>query len=148
MILAALSNRAKLEAFFSQAEARLIELEGLIDAGYERLAGNRMASAWEGIEALEVEREEIILRTEEAFAMIEYQQDACDGGDRDYYEAVYEPNLNARAPLPHGWEWPRYAFDRELTPEERRAQGWPDSREESRQAWGSSRYRFGERVAS
>ena len=99
------------------------------------------------VEALEVEREEIILRLDEAFAMLEYQQDACHDGQRGYYDAVYEPHTNPRTPLPHGWESPG-SLARGLTIAERKAQGWPESREDSLCAFVPERYVFGARVAS
>lgn len=123
-MIAALASRECVAAFFSHAEARLGELEAVIDEGYRRLRRCKTAG-WESIEALEVEREEIILRMDEACAMMEYQQDACDDSDANTYAAVDEPSLNPRPPLPHGWEWPD-DFDRELTPQERRAQGRPE----------------------
>lgn len=100
--LLALANRAEFEAFCARACAHVRALARGIDRAYGRLERGQDCAGI--LEAMETEREEILLRVDEAFAMLEYQQDACFGADGDYYGAIYEPNLNRDAPLPYGWK--------------------------------------------
>jgi hypothetical protein len=82
--LAAPAGRSAVETFMAVAEARITELDAVIDDGYDRLAMRGTAEEWRAIEALETEREETILRTEECFAMLEGQCDDEGAIDMDF----------------------------------------------------------------
>ena len=110
----ALADRADPEAFFAAAESRLAGLDDRIDGEYQRLARRRPADAWAEVESLEAEREEIIFRTEEAFAMLETMTDE-DFDGIGMAEGVNESMMHLRAPLPHGWSWPETVPLYELT---------------------------------
>lgn len=148
--LTASASRSEIEAFMATAEARIDELDGVIDAGYRRLSRRGAAEQWRAVEALEVDREETILRVEEAFAMLETMTDDeginADGGCAPDDGFVFESFRNPRAPLPHGWEWPDGHLARVLTVDERKAQGWPEAREEALCAFAPGIYVFGARV--
>lgn len=100
--LLALADRAEIEAFCAHAQKHVRALERGIDRAYGRLIRGQAIA--ENVETMETEREEIILRMDEALAMLETMADDeginVDGGIVPEAGFVPESFRNPRAPLP------------------------------------------------